>query len=66
MDDDQLNGGQFAPLSDADWRLIEPYLRRNEELFSIRVADLLSVNGEEQPPGRVYRKVEVKSLDALH
>ncbi len=66
VDEDQLNGGQFAPLSDADWRLIEPYLRKNEELFGIRVADLLCVNGEAQSPARVYRKVEVKSLDELH
>jgi hypothetical protein len=66
VDEDQLNGGQFAPLSDADWRLIEPYLRKNEELFGIRVADLLRVNGEAQPPASVYRKVTVKSLDELH
>jgi len=66
VDDDQLNGGQFATLSDADWRLIEPYLRQNEALFDIRVADLLRVKGEAQPPSQVYRKVEVKSLDVLH
>jgi len=66
VEDDQLNGGQFAPLSDADWHLIEPYLRQNEALFGIRVADLLCVEGEAQPPNKVYRKVEVKSLDVLH
>ena len=66
MDDDQLNGGQFALLSEADWQLIEPYLRRNEELFGIRMDDLLRVDGQIQPPSRVYRKVEVKSLDVLH
>jgi len=66
VDDDQLNGGQFAPLSDADWQLIEPYLRQNGELFGICVADLLRVDGEVQPPHKVYRKVEVKSLDVLH
>jgi glutamate synthase domain-containing protein 1 len=66
VDDDQLNGGQFAPLSDADWHLIEPYLRQNEELFGICVADLLRVDREVQPPHKVYRKVEVKSLDVLH
>jgi hypothetical protein len=66
VEDDQLNGGQFAPLSDADWCLIEPYLRQNEALFGIHVADLLSVEGEVQPPNKVYRKVQVKSLDVLH
>jgi len=28
--------------------------------------DLLRVDGQIQPPSRVYRKVEVKSLDVLH
>jgi glutamate synthase domain-containing protein 1/glutamate synthase domain-containing protein 3 len=66
VEDDQLNGGQFAPLSEADWSLIEPYLRENEALFGIAVADLLRVNGETRPPSEVYRKVEVGSLDVLH
>jgi len=66
VDDGQLNGGQFASLSDADWRLVEPYLRQNEALFGISVTDLLRVDGEVQPPSKVYRKVEVKSLDVLH
>ncbi len=66
VDDDQLNGGQFAHLSDADWSLIEPYLRENETLFGIKVDDLLRVDGQLQPPMNVYRKVEVMSLDVLH
>jgi hypothetical protein len=66
VDDDQLNGGQFSDLSDADWALIEPYLRQNERLFGISVADLLKMDGESLPPARVYRKVKVKSLDVLH
>jgi glutamate synthase domain-containing protein 1 len=66
VSEDQLNGGRFAPLSDADWGLIEPYLRRNEALFGIRLADLLSVDGRAESPSRVYRKVEVESLDVLH
>lgn len=66
VDEEQLNGGQFAPLSDDDWRLIEPYLRQNEALFGIQINDLLRVDGEMQLPNRVYRKVEVKSLEVLH
>jgi glutamate synthase domain-containing protein 3 len=66
VDQNQLNGGRFAPLLEADWRLIEPYLRQNEALFGIHVADLLHVDGEVQHPSKVYRKVEVKSLDVLH
>jgi glutamate synthase domain-containing protein 1 len=66
VEDDQLNGGRFASLSEADWSLIEPYLRQNENLFGVSVDDLLKVEGEMQPPGKVYRKVEVKSLEVLH
>ncbi len=58
VDDDQLNSGRFARLSGEDWRLIEPYLRENEALFGIPVTELLRVDGEVQPPDRVYRKVE--------
>lgn len=66
VDEDQLNGGRFAALADADWQLIEPYLQQNEVFFGVRVQDLLTVNGEQLPPGEVYRKVEIKSLDVLH
>lgn len=60
VQDDQLNGGRFAALSEADWALIEPYLRENERLFGIRVDELLSVAGQRRRPADVYRKVEVK------
>jgi len=66
VDDDQLNGGRFASLSDADWHLIEPYLSENEALLGVRLTDLLRVDGEVRPPSKVYRKVEVESLDVLH
>jgi glutamate synthase domain-containing protein 3 len=66
VDEDQLNGGQFAPLSDEDWHLIEPYLRQNEKFFGIQVSDLLRVDSDVQSPENVYRKVEVKSLEILH
>jgi hypothetical protein len=63
--DEQLNGGAFAPLSDADWQLIEPYLHENERLFGIRVEDLLRVNGTSCSPAEVYRKVAVKVSGVL-
>jgi hypothetical protein len=63
--EDQLNGGQFAPLSDADWTLIKPYLKENEGLFGIAVSALLTVDDEEQSPTDVYRKVEVRPLATL-
>ncbi|MEM4414243.1 MAG: hypothetical protein QXD59_08205, partial [Candidatus Caldarchaeum sp.] len=57
LDDDQLNGGCYEELSDADWALILPYLKENERLFGITVEGLLTVGGERLPPERVYRKV---------
>jgi glutamate synthase domain-containing protein 1/glutamate synthase domain-containing protein 3 len=65
VEEDQLNGGQFAPLSEADWTLIRPYLEENERLFGIPVSELLTVNDTEQSPADVYRKVEVRPLAAL-
>jgi glutamate synthase domain-containing protein 3 len=59
VDEDQLNGGMFADLTEADWSLIEPYLVENERLFGIRVEDLLTINGVRKSPAEVYRKVTV-------
>jgi len=56
--DEQLNGGAYRPLSDADWALILPYLRENERFFGIRIMqDLLMVDGALKSPAEVYRKV---------
>jgi len=55
--DQQLNGGQFGKLTDADWELILPFMEENQRQFGIMIKDLLTVNGRELPPGRVYRKV---------
>jgi len=60
LNEDQLNGGQFAELSAGDWALIEPSLRENERLFGIRLEDLLRVDGQIHPPQDVYRKVIVQ------
>jgi glutamate synthase domain-containing protein 3 len=62
---DQLNGGRFVALSEADWALIRPYLEENEQLFGIGVAELLTVDGRERGPSDVYRKVEAQSLAVL-
>ena len=55
--DQQLNGGIIKPLNEKDWDLILPYLEENGRLFDISVKDLLTVDGEEQDPLSVYRKV---------
>jgi glutamate synthase domain-containing protein 1/glutamate synthase domain-containing protein 3 len=62
MVDEQLNGGKFAKLTDADWELLLPFLEENEKLFGIPVAQLLTVNGKRLKPCRVYRKVVPGSL----
>jgi len=56
--DEQLNGGMYRDLADADWKLIEPYLRENERLFGIEVeGHLLTVDRAPKSPQEVYRKV---------
>ena len=62
--DEQLNAGALCRLTDADWRLILPYLQENERLFGIRIEqDLLTVDGQLCDPRDVYRKV-VPAKDA--
>ena len=57
MVEEQLNGGEIVPLTEADWNLILPYLQENERLFGISIEhDLLTVDGRQQPPDQVYRK----------
>ena len=57
--DDQLNGGEFAELTDDDWKLILPYLKTNEKYFGISVEnDLLTVNGILKSPKKIFRKVQ--------
>jgi hypothetical protein len=61
IDESQLNGGRLTRLTEADWALIEPYLRENETLFDIPVDRLLSFDGKRLPPDRIYRRVHVPS-----
>ncbi|MEE4194054.1 MAG: glutamate synthase [Anaerolineae bacterium] len=66
VDEDQLNGGFFQPVTAADQELILPYLQQNEQHFGIPVDDLLTVNGERKPLTEVYRKVGAGAVVALH
>jgi glutamate synthase domain-containing protein 3 len=61
----QLNGGEFTPLTEKDWRVIRTYLLENERLFGIKIKDLLTVNGVLRDPGDVYRKVHAVKLKVL-
>jgi glutamate synthase domain-containing protein 1/glutamate synthase domain-containing protein 3 len=62
---DQLNGGEFTPLTARDWQLIEPYLQENERLFGITVDELLTVQGQKLAPVQVYRKIHPLAMRAL-
>lgn len=55
--DEQLNGGEYAELTMADWELILPYLQENERLFAIPIERLLTVDGKKCLPQAVYRKI---------
>ncbi len=63
--EDQLNGGEFHPFTQADWELIKPYLETNTELFDIPLDYLLEFDGEIQPPEKIYRKISPASVRAL-
>lgn len=65
VEEEQLNGGEFVDLGDADWQLIRPYLEENERLFGVPVAKLLEVDGTALAPQRVYRKIRPKKVEAL-
>ncbi len=65
VSEEQLNGGEFAPLEERDWAVVSPRLEENERLFGIPVTRLLEVNGEIRPPERVYRKIRPRAIAAL-
>ena len=66
VSEDQLNGGEFAPLEERDWAALRPLLEENERLFGIPVARLLEVDGTALPPAKVYRKIRPHAIAALH
>jgi glutamate synthase domain-containing protein 3 len=59
--EEQLNGGMFLPFTREDWELILPYLEENERFFKIKTDDLLTVDGRQLEPWKVYRKVVPRS-----
>jgi len=64
--DEQLNRGEFAEMTPADWELILPYLQENERLFGVSIEDdLLRVDGERRDYTAVYRKVQAVGLGVL-
>lgn len=65
LEEEQLNGGEFARLEERDWRLILPYLKENERLFGIPIPALLNVGGESRRPEEVYRKIRARKLTVL-
>jgi glutamate synthase domain-containing protein 1/glutamate synthase domain-containing protein 3 len=65
VSEDQLNGGEFAPLAQPDWALIKRYLEENERLFGIPMPELLTVEGKVLPAAQVYRKIRPKATGVL-
>ena len=65
LDEEQLNGGRYTELTDADWALILPQLEENERLFNIPVEHLLTVDGAIRSPRDVYRKITPIELAVL-
>ncbi len=63
--EEQLNGGEYASLTQKDWDLILPYLQENERLFGIKVDDLLKVDGLKNEFHQVYRKVQAVKNEVL-
>ncbi len=65
LGEDQLNGGDFARLTDADWAVVEPLLQENERHFGLTLARLLTVDGQARRPADVYRKIQPAKNKAL-
>jgi len=65
LDAEQLNGGRYTDLTEADWNTILPVLQENERLFGISVDRLLTVDGHRRDPLDVYIKVEPIELGVL-
>jgi len=63
--EDQLNGGEFAPVEPADWNVIRPMLLENERLLGVPLAALLTVDGATLAPSSVYRKIRPSGHKAL-
>jgi glutamate synthase domain-containing protein 1/glutamate synthase domain-containing protein 3 len=64
--DEQLNGGEFARITDADWKLVQPYLEENERLFGITIDRLLTIDNKKRAPEDVYRKIRPKKAVAAN
>jgi hypothetical protein len=61
--EEQLNGGLFTEMTEADWDLILPYLEENERQFGISIEnDLLTVNCKKMSYKDVYIKVKAVVL----
>ncbi|MBD3203410.1 hypothetical protein GF327_03890, partial [Candidatus Woesearchaeota archaeon] len=65
LEENQLNGGRYSKLSNKDWDLIYPYLKENQELFGIKISDLLTINNQRRQPSEIYKKVEVGNNEVL-
>jgi glutamate synthase domain-containing protein 3 len=66
LSESQLNGGAFVPMTEDDWKVVEPVLQRNEEHFGITLQRLLTIDGEVISPSDAYRKIIPVKSKMLH
>ncbi|MDR3625140.1 MAG: hypothetical protein P4L16_08415 [Chlamydiales bacterium] len=57
VDTGQLNGSEFVEMTEEDWNLILPYLKKNESFFNIPIERLLSYEQKAFHFKQVYRKL---------
>jgi len=62
---DQLNGGQLAVPTEDDWQLIQRYLQNNEQLFGVKIQDLLTSVTRPTHPSTIYRKIQATPPNTL-
>ena len=62
---DQLNGGQLAVPTKDDWQLIQRYLQNNEQLFGVKIQDLLTSATRPTHPSTIYRKIQATPPNTL-
>jgi glutamate synthase domain-containing protein 3 len=66
VEQNQLNGGELAQLTEQDWAIVSDLLAENERLLGVPVQELLTVDGARKRPDEVYRKVRpLKKLKQL-
>src|SRR3989475_9650672 len=65
LDEEQLNGGDFTDMTEADWTAILPPLQENEPLVNIPLCRVVTLYPTPPPPPKLYREGETGELTIL-